>query len=62
MPVLSGRRLGQHVLMDLVQLAVDRRLALQMLTVQAFDELMSWLLAVEVGVMAIAEQELAACA
>jgi hypothetical protein len=45
--------------MDLVELAVHGGLALQVLTVQPFDELMGWLLALVVGVMAIAELELA---
>src|SRR6516165_1950019 len=46
--------------MDLVELAVYRCLSLQVLTVHPFDELMGWLLAPVVGVMAIAKQELAA--
>src|SRR5215831_566143 len=46
---------------DFVELAVNCRLALQVLTVQPFDQLMSWLSALVVGVMPIAEQELAAC-
>jgi hypothetical protein len=44
----------------LVELAVDGALALQVLTVQPFDELMSWLPALVVGMVAIAQQELAA--
>jgi hypothetical protein len=47
--------------MDFVELAVHRCLALQVLTVQPVDQLMSWLCALVVGVVAIAEQELAAC-
>ena len=45
--------------MGLVELAVDRRLALQVLTVQPFDELVSRLLAPVVRMMAITEHELA---
>jgi len=48
------------VLMDLVELALHRGLALQVLAVQPFDELMGRLLALVVGMVAIAEQELAA--
>src|SRR6516164_2899859 len=43
-----------------MELAVHRRLALHVLTMQPFDQLMSWLLALVVGMVAIAEQELAA--
>src|SRR5690348_1209859 len=46
--------------MDLLELAVDGGLALQMLTVQALDELMSWLLALEVRVVPVTQVELAA--
>ena len=46
--------------MDLVELAVNGRLAVQVLAVQPFDNFMGWLLALEVGVVAIAEVELAA--
>ena len=46
--------------MDLVELAVDGCLALQVLTVQPFDELMGRLSALVVGMVAIAEQELTA--
>ena len=52
--------LGRHLSMHLVEFAVYRCLSLQVLTVQPFDELMSRLLAPVVGMMAIAEQELAA--
>jgi uncharacterized membrane protein len=50
---------GGQVLLDLLELAVDGGLALQMLTVQALDELMSWLLALEVRVVAVTQVELA---
>ena len=46
--------------MDLLEFAVDGGLALPVLTVQPLDELMSWPLALEVRVMAIAQVELAA--
>src|SRR5690348_15247809 len=46
--------------MDLLELAVDGGLALQMLTVQALDELMSGLPALEVRVVAVTQVELAA--
>src|SRR6516164_5837461 len=46
--------------MDLVGLAVHRGLALQVLTVQPLDQLMSRLAALVVGMVAMAEQELAA--
>ncbi len=49
------------MLVDFIKLAVDRCLALQVLTMQPVDQLTSWLSALVVGVMAIAEQELAAC-
>src|SRR5499427_7734713 len=52
--------LGRQMLMNLVEFSVHRCLSLQVLTVQPFDELMSRLSAPVVGVMAIAEQELAA--
>jgi hypothetical protein len=58
---VGGGRLGPQLLVDFVKLAVNRCLALQMLTMQLLDQLMSWLSALVVGVMAIAEQELAAC-
>jgi hypothetical protein len=45
--------------MGLVELAVDRRLAFQVLTVQPFDELVSRLPAPVVRMMAITEHELA---
>jgi hypothetical protein len=48
------------VLVDLVELAVDPCLALQVLTVQPLDQLVSWLPALIVGMVPIAEQELAA--
>jgi hypothetical protein len=54
----GGLRRGQ-LLMDLLELAVDASLALPVLTVQALDELMSWLLALEVRVVAVTEVELA---
>jgi len=47
--------------MDLLDFAVDGCLALQVLTVQPLDELVSWLLAPEIRVVAITEVELAAC-
>jgi hypothetical protein len=56
---VPGGRLGRQVLVDLVEFAVDRRLALQVLTVQPLDQLMIRLPALVVGVVAIAEQELA---
>ena len=59
---LGGGRLGQQVLVDVVKLAVNRCLALKVLAMQPLDQLMGWLSALVVGVMAIAEQELAACA
>jgi hypothetical protein len=46
--------------MDLPELAVDGCLALQVLTVQPFDELVGRLAALLAGVVAVAEQELAA--
>ena len=46
--------------MGLLEPAVHRRLALHVLTMQPFDQLMSWLLALVVGMVAVAEQELAA--
>ena len=52
----SARRAGQ-LLMDLLELAVDGSLALQVLTVQALDELMSWLPALEVRVVAVTQVE-----
>jgi hypothetical protein len=58
---LSGGRLDQQILVDFVELAVDRCLALQVLTMQPVDQLTSWLSALVVRVMAIAEQELATC-
>jgi uncharacterized membrane protein len=45
--------------MDFLEFVVDGGLAFQMLTVQALDELMSWLLALEVRVVAITQVELA---
>jgi hypothetical protein len=57
--VVSGRAGAGHVvrggwrvvkaLMDLLELAVNGRLAFQMLSVQALDELMGWLLAWKSG-------------
>ena len=58
--VVRGGWRGGQVLMDLLKPAVDGGLALQMLTVQALDELMGWLLALEVRVMAVTQVELAA--
>jgi hypothetical protein len=58
--IVGCGRLGRRVLMDLVELAVNGCLALQVLTVQPFDELMGRLFALVVGMVAIAEQELAA--
>src|SRR5215471_18771850 len=58
---LSRGRIGQQVLVDVVKLAVNRYPALQVLAMQPLDQLMSRLSALVVGVMAIAEQELAAC-
>ena len=46
--------------MGLVEPVVDGGLALQVLTVQPFDQLMGRLLALVVGMVAVAEQELAA--
>ena len=57
---LSGVRLARQLLLDVVKLAVDRCLALQVLTMQPLDQLTSWLPALVVGVVAVAEQELAA--
>jgi hypothetical protein len=48
---VSGGRLGPQLLVDLVKLAVNRCLALQMLTMQLPDQLVSWLSALEVGVI-----------
>ena len=48
------------MLMDFLKLAVNRRLALQVLTVQSLDQLVSGLHALIVGMVAITEQELAA--
>jgi hypothetical protein len=45
--------------MDLLEFAVNRGLALQVLTVQPLDQLMGRLLAVIFGVVPVAEQELA---
>jgi hypothetical protein len=42
--VASGGLRGGQVLVDLLEFAVNGSLALQVLTVQAADELMSWLL------------------
>jgi len=53
-------RLGRPLLMDLVELALHRSLALQVLAVQPFDELMGRLPALVVRMVAIAQQELAA--
>ena len=50
---------GSPVVMGLVELAVNRRLAFQVLTVQPFDELVSRLPAPVVRMMAITEHELA---
>jgi hypothetical protein len=50
---------GSPVVMGLVELAVDRRLAFQVLTVQPFDELVSRLPAPVVRMMAITAHELA---
>lgn len=58
---MSGGRLGPQVLVDVVKLVVHRCLALLVLTMQLVAQLASWLSALVVGVMAIAEQELAAC-
>ena len=58
--VVRGGWRGVKALMDLLELAVNGRLAFQMLSVQALDELMGWLLALEVRVMAVTEVELAA--
>jgi hypothetical protein len=41
---VSGGRLGLQLLVDFVKLAVNRCLALQVLTMQPLDQLMSWLL------------------
>jgi hypothetical protein len=41
--VASGGLRGGQVLMDFLEFAVNGSLALQVLTVQALDELMSWL-------------------
>ena len=59
MYVIGCGRLGRPVLVDLLEFAVDGCLALQVLTVQPFDQLMGRLLALVVGMVAIAEQELA---
>src|SRR5215471_10048878 len=45
--------------MDFMELAVDRRLPLQVLAVQSLDELMRWLLAQVVGMVAVTQRELA---
>ena len=60
MYVVSCGWFGRPVLMDIMEFAVHRFLALHVLTVQPFDELMSWLSAPIVGMVPIAEQELAA--
>src|SRR5215470_1039839 len=52
---IAGGRGGGQVLMDLLELAVNGILALQ-----ALDELMSWLPALEVRVVQVAQIELAA--
>ena len=44
MHVASGGLRGGQVLMDLLEFGVNGSLALRVLTVQALDELMSWLL------------------
>src|SRR5690348_586786 len=46
--------------MELMELAEERCLALQVLTVQPLDKLMSWLLALVVGVVQVTQRELAA--
>jgi hypothetical protein len=58
---VSGGWLGLQVLVDVVKLAVNRCLALQVLAMQPLDQLMGWLFALVVGVMAVAEEELAQC-
>jgi hypothetical protein len=58
--VVGCGRLVRRVLTDFVELAVDDCLALQVLTVQPLDELMGRLPALIVGMVAVAEQELAA--
>jgi len=40
---VAGGLRGDQLLMDLLKLAMDGSLAFQVLTVQALDELMSWL-------------------
>jgi hypothetical protein len=57
--VVSRGPAGSPVVMGLVELAVDCRLAFQVLTVQPFDELVSRLPAPVVRMMAITEHELA---
>jgi hypothetical protein len=60
--VLSRRLRVWPVLveMELLELAVDRGLALHVLAVQPFDEFMSGLLALIVRMVAVTEHELAA--
>jgi hypothetical protein len=57
---VSGGRLGLQVLVHVVKLGVNRCLALQVLAMHPLDQLMGWLCALVVGMMAVAEQELAA--
>src|ERR1700722_20050587 len=59
MYVVSCGWFGRPVLMNITEFAVHRFPALHVLTVQPFDELMSWLSAPIVGMVPIAEQELA---
>jgi hypothetical protein len=50
---------GGQALMDFLEFVMNGGLAFQMLTVQALDELMSWLVALEVRVVAVTQVELA---
>src|SRR5215831_15730345 len=59
-PVVRHDLIGDQLLMDLAEFAVNGLLALQVLAVQPFDQLMSWLPPLEVRVVAVAEVELAA--
>jgi hypothetical protein len=51
---------GGQVVMDFLEFVMNGGLAFQVLSVQALDELMSWLLALEVRVVAVTQVELAA--
>jgi len=52
---VGSGRLGKQLLMDFIELAVDRCLAFQVLLVQPLDEVSGWLLALEIGVVAVTQ-------